>query len=600
MKTTSATGRSRTYVPATLRRCIFDILHNQAHPGIKAILSLVKERHCWPDMDRQVRNWTKHCTVCQRTKVHRHIVSLIMPFSTPDRRFGHVHVDLVGPLPSADGCEFILTAIDRFTRWPEAYPLTNMSAHAVAEKMVSQWFLRFGVPDIVTTDQGIQFESELFTALSQTYGFQHIRTSPYHPQANGLVERLHRPLKAALTAHRNPLWTRSLPTVLLALRSIIKPDLGCSPAEMVYGTTLRLPGEFFHSVQPEPRAPDLIRALKESMLMIRPTPGTDHSRHAIFVPEQLSTAKHVFLRIDSTRKPLQPRYDGPFAVLERKDKIFKLQLHNRTSWISIDRLKPALLLCEDPIADHSYASTLADVKTRPKTRQKQVCFLFPRGRSDCQDGYGSAAILIYNSLRSSPVPIVEAIRKSFLHFKIDIVGSEVFLLNSFSFLTIWSCYIPSDSNIPAAVWDSLFSLVRRNSLLGGDFNAFHPAWGSHSLSRRVNIIYDSICSLGLCILNNGCLTHVGWLGFLDSAIDLSFCSPDLIWFLSWFVLDDPHDSDNFPISVSVTAGNHLRDTQSTNPFPNPIDESRCTFNLNKADWPSYSRLIQCSISSIPF
>ncbi|KAL4097015.1 hypothetical protein QTP88_021857 [Uroleucon formosanum] len=102
---------------------------------------------------------------------------------------------------------------------------------------------------------------------------------------NGLVERLHRPLKAALTAHRNLLWTRSLPTVLLALRSIIKPDLGCSPAEMVYGTTLRLPGEFFHSVQPEPRAPDLIRALKESMLMIRPTPGTDHSKRSIIVPE---------------------------------------------------------------------------------------------------------------------------------------------------------------------------------------------------------------------------------------------------------------------------------------------------------------------------
>jgi len=201
------------------------------------------------------------------------------------------------------------------------------------------------------------------------------------------VERLHRPLKAALTAQNNPLWTRSLPTVLLALSSVIKPDLGCSPAEMVYGITLRLPGEFFHSVQPEPRTLDLIHALKESMLMIRPTPGTDHSKRAIFVSEQLSTTTHVFLRIDSTRKPLQPRYDGPFAVLERKEKIFKLQLYNRNSWISIDRLKPALLLREDSIADHSYASTLAEIKTRPekrstnfRQRQKQVCFFFPRVR----------------------------------------------------------------------------------------------------------------------------------------------------------------------------------------------------------------------------
>lgn len=82
---------------------------------------------------------------------------------------------------------------------------------------------------------------------------------------------------------------------------------------MVYGTTLRLPGEFFHAVQPEPLAPDLVRALKESMLLLRPTPGTDHSKRSIFVPEELRTATHVFLRVDSTRKALQPRYDGPFA-----------------------------------------------------------------------------------------------------------------------------------------------------------------------------------------------------------------------------------------------------------------------------------------------
>jgi len=163
---TSATGRSRTYVPATLRRRIFDILHNQEHPGIKATLSLVKECHCWPDMDRQVRNWTKHCIVCQQTKVHRHVVSPIMPFSTPHRRFGHSHVDMVRPLTSADDCEYILTAIDMYTHWPEAYPLANMTAHAVAENGFAVGFPRFGVPDIVTTDQGRRFESELFTALS--------------------------------------------------------------------------------------------------------------------------------------------------------------------------------------------------------------------------------------------------------------------------------------------------------------------------------------------------------------------------------------------------------------------------------------------------
>jgi len=240
-----------------------------------------------------------------------------------------------------------------------------MSAYAVADKLVSQWFSRFDAPDIVTTDQERQFESELFTALSHTYGFRHIRTTPYHPQANGLIERLHRPLKAALAAHNYTQWTKSLPTVLLALRSIVKPELDCSPTEMVYGTTLRLPGEFFHAVQPEPNAPELVRVLKESMFLLRPTPGTDHSKRSIFVPEELQTVTHVFLRVDSTRKPLQPRYDGPFPVLDRNNKNFNLQLHNRTSWIAIDRLKPAFLLRADPVADHSYASAHVESTSPP-------------------------------------------------------------------------------------------------------------------------------------------------------------------------------------------------------------------------------------------
>jgi len=174
----SAPGRLRTYVPATLRRRVFDIIHNQAHPGIKATLALVKERHSWVNMDRQIRNWARSCTMCQRTKVQRHVIAPVMPFEVPERQFGHIHIDLVGPLPPSDGHEYLLTAIDRFTRWPEAFPLINMSAYVVADKLVSQWFSRFGIPDIVTTDQGRQFESQLFATLSQTYGLRHIRTFP--------------------------------------------------------------------------------------------------------------------------------------------------------------------------------------------------------------------------------------------------------------------------------------------------------------------------------------------------------------------------------------------------------------------------------------
>lgn len=360
--------RSRLFVPQCHRRAVFNSLHRQAHGGGAATCRIVKARFVWPGMDREIRRWVKTCEQCQRAKIHRHTTSPLAPFEPPERRFGHIHLDLVGPLPISDNAKYLLTCIDRFTRWPEAWPIDNMCAHTVAATLVTNWVARFGVPDVITTDQGRQFESELMRALNTTFGIQHVRTSPYHPQANGLVERFHRTLKAALTAQESPHWSQHLPIVLLALRNTVKLDVDATPAELVYGTTLRLPGELFHAAPQEARAPDLVSALRDSMALLRPTPGTNHdSSRRIFVPTQLDTVSHVFVRVDAQHAPLRPRYEGPYAVLERRVKDFKLQLGSRTSWVSVDRLKPAFILRDNPLTDHSYAMQSISHQPTPKT-----------------------------------------------------------------------------------------------------------------------------------------------------------------------------------------------------------------------------------------
>ena len=125
-------------------------------------------------------------------------------------------------------------------------PISDSTAETVAQALISGWISRFGIPSTITTDRGQQFESALWTQLMQLLGTQRIHTTAYHPIANGLVERFHRQLKGALkclsdTTH----WTKALPLILLGIRTAVKQDCKCTPAELVYGTTLRLPGEFF-------------------------------------------------------------------------------------------------------------------------------------------------------------------------------------------------------------------------------------------------------------------------------------------------------------------------------------------------------------------
>ena len=244
----TSTGTPRPFVPETFRRTVFNSLHNISHPGIRASQHLITSRFIWPGMNADIGKWTRSCLQCQRAKVHRHTVTPLATFNTPDARFDHVHIDLVGPLPTSQGCTYLLTCVDRFTRWPEAIPISDSTADTAAQAFINGWVSRFGVPSTITTDRGQQFESNLWTQLMHLLGSNRIRTTAYHPIANGLVERFHRHLKGSLKCLPDPThWTKAIPLILLGIRTAIKQDLKCTAAEMVYGTTLRLPGEFFHT-----------------------------------------------------------------------------------------------------------------------------------------------------------------------------------------------------------------------------------------------------------------------------------------------------------------------------------------------------------------
>ena len=332
----TSSANPRPFIPETLRRNIFESLHNLAHPGWKATCRLIGSRYYWLSLKSDVKRWCEECVRCQACKIGRHVCRPLVKLPMPSQRFTNIHIDIFGPLEQSSGGyntpRYLITMVDAYTRWLEAIPVSEITAEVVCKTFLFHWVSRFGPPLYIISDKGTQFNSELLTNFTKFLGIHQIRTSSYNPKANGMVERAHRTLKAALRSRADD-WLEQLPYVLLGLR--MRPDSdGSSAYSRVTGEHPFMPQIFTDSILEE----DLSKLLNKVVFPYNIPRSRDVKQ---YLPEKLKTCDFVWVRLDRVRRPMEAPYQGPFEVLDRAPNYFSLSIRGKNVNVAIECLKPA-------------------------------------------------------------------------------------------------------------------------------------------------------------------------------------------------------------------------------------------------------------------
>ncbi|GBM86428.1 Transposon Ty3-I Gag-Pol polyprotein [Araneus ventricosus] len=350
----------KSRIPEVLRET-----HDSAsggHFGVMKTLSKTRERFYWDRLRADVENWCRECHACGARKGPKTRTKGRLQRYNVGAPFERMALDILGPFPvTTKGNRYVLVLMDYFTKWPEAIPIPDQEASTVAEELVRSWISCYGVPMILHSDQGTNFNSALFTKLCELLGILKTRTTALHPESDGMVERFNRTIlnHLSLFVSRNQTdWDTHLPLFLLAYRSAEHEVTGLTPAEMLFGRTLRLPCDILFGRPSEtPSSPNEYMKNLEARL---------ESVHA-FARERIKLAsERMKTRYDSRathhhfkegdlvwmynpkrRRGLSPKlqqnWEGPYTVVKKlNDVVYRVQRspNAKPKVIHINRLAP--------------------------------------------------------------------------------------------------------------------------------------------------------------------------------------------------------------------------------------------------------------------
>ena len=311
------------YVPANLRRMLFDTFHKLNHPGPESTAKSMAQHYHWKGMRQQVIDWAKECDVCQQSKTKKTILPKMDNRPVTYDKFQDIQVDVVGPLPTSRGHSYILTIICRTTNWFVAAPMVKADAESCAQAYDIHWHANYGCPVKATCDNGTTFTAGLWTTMLKRRGINVEFTPAYHAQSLGSVERQHRDLKIGLRARLideggGSDWMKHLPDVRLGRATAFQRRFQSSSAMAVYGVPLLVPGALRRSTENGPEID--VKGMVEHMQTkaAETPPPTTPFQYDVRYPEAAERATHVYVKVP--KKGLGPLMKGPYPIVERRSK----------------------------------------------------------------------------------------------------------------------------------------------------------------------------------------------------------------------------------------------------------------------------------------
>ena len=358
---------ARVVVPKQMTPIVLKVHHDLSlagHRDFEKTYKSISSRYFWFGMHGDVKNYCSSCHLCQTKKhINQSSRAPLKPI-TVNQTWELIGIDGTGPLPvTPNNNRYILDAVDYFSKFCVAKAVADLTAITTAQFLFDEIVCRFGMPKSLISDHGKNFKSILFAQLCNLCQIKTCNSTFYHPEGNGLVERMNKTIKQILTMYVNAShsnWDTHLQAAVSAYNTAIQDSIQCSPYEVVFGRKPSILADIVLSrpvqVDPKPLAQylsDIKQSIKETSHHVGEQIAKAQSRQKEYY-DRFVKSSHRFKPGDLVRlvnersllgqsKSFRIRACGPFKILKQFNDvnftILSLE-NNKTQDVHYNRLLP--------------------------------------------------------------------------------------------------------------------------------------------------------------------------------------------------------------------------------------------------------------------